>query len=121
MPAVNQIEIHPYFVQDDLRVYDREHGIATEAWSPIAQGDCLSDPTIVGIAGRLGRTPAQVTLRWHIQRGEIIFPKSSTPSRIAENFRIFDFELPAEDVAAITALHRNGRRGPNPDNFNLIP
>ena len=121
VPAVNQIEIHPYFVQDDLRVYDREHGIATEAWSPIAQGDCLSDPTIVGIAGRLGRTPAQVTLRWHIQRGEIIFPKSSTPSRIAENFRIFDFELPAEDVAAITALHRNGRRGPNPDNFNLIP
>jgi 2,5-diketo-D-gluconate reductase A len=120
-PAVNQIEIHPYFAQDDLRAFDRRHGIATEAWSPIAQGQVLDDPTIVGIAGRLRRTAAQVTLRWHIQRGDIVFPKSSNPARIAENFAIFDFELAPDDMAAITALHRNGRRGPNPDEFNWIP
>lgn len=120
-PAVNQIELHPYFTQDDLWAFDREHGIATEAWSPIAQGQVLDDPTIVRIAERLRRTPAQVTLRWHIQRGNIVFPKSVTPERIAENFAIFDFELTADDVAAITALHRNGRRGPNPDDFNWIP
>jgi 2,5-diketo-D-gluconate reductase A len=121
VPAVNQIEIHPYFTQDDVRVFDREHGIATEAWSPIAQGQVLDDPTIAGIAGRLCRTPAQVTLRWHIQRGDIVFPKSVTPARIAENFALFDFELTDDDMAAITALHRGGRRGPNPDDFNWIP
>jgi 2,5-diketo-D-gluconate reductase A len=120
-PAVNQIELHPYFTQDDLRAFDREHGIATEAWSPLAQGQVLDDPTIVRIAERLRRTPAQVTLRWHIQRDDIVFPKSVTPERIAENFAIFDFELMADDMAAITALHRNGRRGPNPDDFNWIP
>jgi 2,5-diketo-D-gluconate reductase A len=120
-PAVNQIEIHPYWPQDDLRSYDREHGIATEAWSPIAQGDVLGDPIIAVIAARIGRTPAQVTLRWHVQRGDIVFPKSVTPARIAENFAIFDFELSAEDMAAISALDRDGRRGPNPDDFNWIP
>jgi len=121
-PAVNQIEIHPYFTQDDLRAYDRERGIATEAWSPIAQGDVLGDPIITGIAGRVGRTPAQVTLRWHVQRGDIVFPKSVTPSRMAENFALFDFELSDDDMAAISALNRpDGRRGPNPDEFNLIP
>jgi 2,5-diketo-D-gluconate reductase A len=121
VPAVNQIEIHPYFTQDDVRAFDREHGIATEAWSPIAQGQVLDDPTIVRIAERLHRAPAQVTLRWHIQRGDIVFPKSVTPARIAENFALFDFELADADMAAITALHRNGRRGPNPDEFNWIP
>ena len=121
VPAVNQIEIHPYFTQDDLRAFDREHGIATEAWSPIAQGEVLGDPTIVRIAEQVGRTPAQVTLRWHIQRGDIVFPKSSTPGRMAENFAIFDFELSDDDMAAITALHRNGRRGPNPDELNWAP
>ena len=121
VPAVNQIEIHPYFTQDDLRAFDREHGIATEAWSPIAQGQVIDDPTIVGIAGRLDRSPAQVTLRWHIQRGDIVFPKSAHPKRIAENFALFDFELSDVDMAAITALHRNGRRGPNPDEFSWIP
>jgi 2,5-diketo-D-gluconate reductase A len=120
-PAVNQIEIHPYFAQNDVRAYDAEHGIATEAWSPIAQGDVLGDPVIGGIARRVGRTPAQVTLRWHVQRGDIVFPKSVTPARIAENFAIFDFELSAEDMAAISALDRDGRRGPNPDDFNWIP
>ena len=121
VPAVNQIEIHPYFNQDDLRAFDRAHGIATEAWSPIAQGDVLGDPTVVRIAKRLDRTPAQVTLRWHVQRGDIVFPKSVTPARIAENFALFDFELTPEEMAAITGLHRNGRRGPNPDEFNWIP
>jgi 2,5-diketo-D-gluconate reductase A len=122
VPAVNQIEVHPYFIQDDARAADSARGIATEAWSPIAQGQVLDDPAIADIAGRLGRTPAQVTLRWHIQRGDIVFPKSSTPSRIAENFAIFDFALGDADMAAITALHRlDGRRGPNPDEFNWVP
>jgi 2,5-diketo-D-gluconate reductase A len=122
VPAVNQIELHPYFPQNELRSFDRDHGIATEAWSPIAQGQVLDDPVVVGIARRLGRTPAQVVLRWHIQRGEIIFPKSVTPARIAENFAIFDFELTPADVTAITELRRpGGRRGPDPDEFNWIP
>ncbi len=120
-PAINQIEIHPYFIQDDVRAYDKAHGIATEAWSPIAQGEVLDDPTIRQIARRLNRTPAQVTLRWHIQRGDIVFPKSVTPARIAENFALFDFELSDGDMLAISGLHRNGRRGPNPDEFNWIP
>ena len=122
VPAVNQIEIHPYWVQDDVRAADAARGIATEAWSPIAQGQVLDDPVIVKIAARLNRSAAQVTLRWHIQRGDIVFPKSTTPARIAENFAIFDFTLTAPDMAAITALHRaDGRRGPNPDEFNWIP
>jgi 2,5-diketo-D-gluconate reductase A len=121
VPAVNQIEIHPYFNQDDLRAFNRAHGIATEAWSPIAQGDVLGDPAVVEIARRVGRTPAQVTLRWHIQRGDIVFPKSVTPARIAENFALFDFELTPHDMTAIARLHRNGRRGPNPDEYNWIP
>ncbi len=122
VPAVNQIEIHPYFVQDDVRAFDTAHGIATEAWSPIAQGAVLDDPTVVRLPGVSTRTAAQVTLRWHIQRGDIVFPKSVTPERIAENFALFDFELSAEDMAAITALRRTGgRRGPDPDEFNWIP
>lgn len=121
IPAVNQIEIHPYLAQDDVRAYDTAHGIATEAWSPIAQGKVLDDPVITAIAGRLERTPAQVTLRWHIQRGDIVFPKSVTPARVAENFRIFDFDLAPDDMAAITALDRGERTGPDPDTFNWVP
>jgi 2,5-diketo-D-gluconate reductase A len=121
VPAVNQIEVHPYLTQDDVRAFNIEHGIITEAWSPIAQGGVLGDPAIGAIAGRLERTPAQVTLRWHIQRGDIIFPKSTTRSRIEENFAIFDFELTEADVAAIAALDRGERTGPNPDEFNYIP
>jgi len=123
VPAVNQIEVHPYLTNEEVRSYGVEHGIATEAWSPIAQGGVLGDATITEIADRVGRTPAQVVLRWHIERGDIIFPKSTTPSRIAENFRIFDFELDPEDVAAIGALDQGeaGRTGPNPDVFDHIP
>ncbi len=123
VPAVNQIEVHPYLLNSEVRAYGAEHGIATEAWSPIAQGGVLGDPAIVTVAERLGRTPAQVTLRWHIQRGDIIFPKSTTPSRIKENFELFDFELTESDMAALSALDQGeaGRTGPNPDVFDYIP
>jgi 2,5-diketo-D-gluconate reductase A len=123
VPAVNQIEVHPYLAQDTLRAFDSAHGIATEAWSPIAQGGVLDDPVITAIAERVGRSTAQVTLRWHVERGDIIFPKSTTPARIQENFELFDFSLTADDVAAISALHRGeeGRTGPNPDVFDYVP
>jgi 2,5-diketo-D-gluconate reductase A len=120
-PAVNQIEVHPYLVQDEVRAYDAERGIATEAYSPIAQGLVLDDPTMVGIAERLDRTPAQVTLRWHIQRGDIVFPKSVTRERVEENLDIFDFELSDDDMAAITGLNRDERTGQDPDTFNPVP
>ena len=121
VPAVNQIEVHPYLTQDDLRAFNTAHGIVTEAWSPIAQGKVLGDPVITAIADRVGRSAAQVTLRWHLQRGDVVFPKSVTRSRVEENFALFDFEITADDVAAITALNRDERTGPNPDEFNYIP
>jgi 2,5-diketo-D-gluconate reductase A len=123
VPAVNQIEVHPYFTNDAVREYGREHGIVTEAWSPIAQGAVLDDLTITKIAEKVGKTPAQVVLRWHIQRGDIIFPKSVTPSRMKENFELFDFELEQSDMDEISALDRgeDGRTGPNPDTFAYIP
>ena len=123
VPAVNQIEVHPYLTNDAVRGYGQEHGIATEAWSPIAKGGVLEDPTVVGIADKVGKTPAQVVLRWHIQRGDIVFPKSVTPSRMKENFGLFDFELDPADVGEISALDQgeDGRTGPNPDTFARIP
>ncbi|MEU1398713.1 aldo/keto reductase [Micromonospora zamorensis] len=123
VPAVNQIEAHPYFTNDEVRAYGREHNILTEAWSPIAQGKVLDDPTVLDIAGQLDRTPAQVVLRWHVQRGDIIFPKSTTPKRIEENTRIFDFELDDTAMERITGLNKGeaGRQGPNPDEFAYIP
>ncbi len=119
IPAVNQIEVHPYLGNEEVRGYGADHGILTEAWSPIAQGGVLDDPTISAIANRVGKTTAQVTLRWHIQRGDIIFPKSTTPSRIKENFELFDFELTDDDLAAISALDKGeqGRTGSHPDTF----
>jgi 2,5-diketo-D-gluconate reductase A len=120
-PAVNQIEVHPYLTQDDVRAFCAEHQIAIEAWSPIAQGNVLDDPTIMSIARSVGKTPAQVVLRWHIERGDIVFPKSVTPARIRENIDIFDFELSGEDVEAISALNRNERTGPDPDKFDMVP
>jgi len=123
VPAVNQIEVHPYLTNEAVRSYGREHGIATEAWSPIAQGGVLDDSTITQIAEEVGKTPAQVVLRWHIQRGDIVFPKSVTPSRMKENFEIFDFELGSEAMDAITALDRGeeGRTGAHPDQFDYVP
>jgi 2,5-diketo-D-gluconate reductase A len=123
VPAVNQIEVHPYFTNDEVRAYGQENGIVTEAWSPIAQGGVLKDAVITAVAERVGKTAAQVTLRWHIQRGDIIFPKSTTPSRIQENFEIFDFELSDEDMASISALDNgeDGRTGSNPDVFAWVP
>ena len=123
VPAANQIELHPYFQNREVRAYDEEHGIATEAWSPIAQGDVLDDPVVTEIAEKVGRTPAQVVLRWQVQHGNIVFPKSVTPERIRENFEIFDFELEAGDVERIDGLERGeaGRMGPNPDQFAYVP
>jgi 2,5-diketo-D-gluconate reductase A len=121
IPAVNQIEVHPYLAQDELRAFNAQHQIATEAWSPIAQGKVLDDPTILRVAERYGKTASQVTLRWHVQRGDIVFPKSVTRSRVEENFDIFDFELSEDDLREITALDRNERTGPDPDTFNYIP
>ncbi|HEY5320941.1 MAG TPA: aldo/keto reductase [Galbitalea sp.] len=120
VPAVNQIEAHPFLTQDDVRAFNFDNDIATEAWSPLARGAVVRDPLIQAIATRLGKTPAQVTLRWHIQRGNIVFPKSVTRSRVIENFEIFDFSLTDADVAAISALNRNERTGPNPDDFNRV-
>ena len=120
VPAVNQIELHPYLLNEAVRAHGEAHGIATEAWSPIAQGEVLDDPAIAEIAERAGRSPAQVVLRWHIQRGSIVFPKSSTPERIEENFRLFDFELDDDAMERLSSLDRGeeGRTGPNPDTFD---
>ena len=116
VPAVNQIELHPYLLNEDVRSYGEEHGIATEAWSPLKQGEVLRDPAILEIAERVDRTAAQVVLRWHIQHGYIVFPKSTTPERMRENFELFDFELEAGDVERIDGLDRGeaGRNGPHP-------
>ena len=123
VPAVNQVEVHPYFTNEEVRAYGREHGIATEAWSPIAQGKVLDDQAIHRIANDHGKSPAQVVLRWHIQRGDIVFPKSVSPDRMKSNFELFDFELDGSDMDAISALDRgeSGRTGPNPDVFDYIP
>ncbi len=123
VPAVNQIELHPYFLNEAVRAHGEAHGIATEAWSPIAQGQVLDDSAIVAIAQRLGKSPAQVVLRWHIERGSIVFPKSVTPSRMQENFALFDFELQPADIDAISALDRgeDGRTGAHPDTFDYVP
>jgi 2,5-diketo-D-gluconate reductase A len=120
-PAVNQVEVSPFLTQDEVRAFDAEHEIVTEAWAPIARGKVNDDPVIAEIAGQVGKTPAQVTLRWHIQRGDVVFPKSVTRSRVEENFDIFDFELDQSAMAAISALNRDERTGPNPDEFNYVP
>jgi len=123
VPAVNQIEVHPYFANNEVRAYGQQHGIATEAWSPIAQGRVLGDSVVARIAETTGKSPAQVVLRWHIQRGDIVFPKSVTLQRIKDNIALFDFELSAEDLDAISALDKGegGRIGPNPDTFDYVP
>ena len=122
-PAVNQIEVHPYFTNDAVRGYGTEHNIVTEGWSPIARGKVLGDPVVSRIARATGAHPAQVVLRWHIERGDVVFPKSVHPERIRENFEIFDFEINDEEIEALTALDKGeaGRMGPNPDVFAYIP
>jgi 2,5-diketo-D-gluconate reductase A len=116
-PTVNQIELHPHFPQAELRAWHEEHAIATESWSPLAQGDLLVNETIAGVAARHGRTPAQVILRWHLQLGNVVIPKSVTPARIRENFELFDFELSEEDMTEIAALDVGQRIGPDPSTF----
>ncbi len=120
LPAINQIELHPHLVQQELRDFHAAHGIVTEDWSPLASGgDVLTDPTIGQIAKEHDVTPAQAILRWHLQIGSVVIPKSVTPSRIAENFDVFGFELTTDEVTAITALDKHFRTGPDPDEFNL--
>lgn len=121
VPAVNQIEVHPYFAQDDLREFGASLSIATEAWSPLAQGQVFDDERLAVIAERVGRSVSQVVLRWAIQRGDIVFPKASSVPRIAENFALFDFELSDEDMAAISALDEGRRIGAHPDEMDWVP
>ncbi|WP_433509498.1 aldo/keto reductase [Nonomuraea sp. CA-143628] len=118
-PAINQIELHPHFQQRRMRQFHEDNGILTEAWSPLGQGKgLLGDPALAVLSEKHARTPAQIVLRWHIQLGNVVIPKSVTPARIKENFEVFDFVLDTEDMAAIGALNQeNGRIGPNPDTF----
>ncbi|MEE4495308.1 aldo/keto reductase [Streptomyces sp. BE230] len=120
VPALNQIELHPQLQQAESRALHAKHGIATEAWSPLGSGKGLLEvPTVVAVAQKHGRTPAQAVLRWHLQTGNVVIPKSVTPSRIAENIDVFGFELDADDLAAFAALDEGKRLGPNPGEFNL--
>ncbi|MDO8211367.1 aldo/keto reductase [Conexibacter sp. CPCC 206217] len=120
VPSVNQIELHPHLQQVDLRAFHAEHGIATEAWSPLAQGAVLDAPVITAIAEAHGKTPAQVVLRWHLQLGNVVIPKSVTPARIAENFDVVGFELSDAELASIATLDRGERTGPDPDRLNAV-
>ncbi|MGY6654961.1 aldo/keto reductase [Amycolatopsis sp. TRM77291] len=119
-PAVNQVEVHPYLQQAAVREFDAKHGIATEAWSPLAKGgDLLGEGAITALAAKHGRTPAQIVLRWHLQLGNVVIPKSVTPSRIKENLDVFGFTLSEEDIASLSVLDRGERTGPDPDTFNV--
>lgn len=119
VPAVNQVELHPHLTQAPLRAFHAQHGIATEAWSPLARGGAvLSDAGVGAIAAAHGKSPAQVILRWHVQVGNVVIPKSVTPSRIAENLDVFDFTLADDELATIEGLNTDSRVGPNPDEFN---
>jgi 2,5-diketo-D-gluconate reductase A len=120
-PALNQIELHPRLQQPVPRAYHADHGIATEAWSPLGQGkDLLQDPVLGRVAEKHGRTVAQVVLRWHLQTGNVVIPKSVTPSRIRENIDVFGFELDAADLSEIEALNSDSRLGPDPDHMNWL-
>jgi diketogulonate reductase-like aldo/keto reductase len=127
VPAVNQIEVHPYFQQTALQRLHAEHGILTQAWSPIGgvtsygggERSAFDDPTLLEIGRRHGKSAAQVMLRWHLQQGRSAIPKSTKPGRIAENFDVFDFELTGEEIAAMDALDTGVRGGPEPDSITL--
>jgi len=118
-PTVNQVELHPRFQQAELRAWGTAHGVVTEAWSPLAQGDLLEDGTIETVAAHHDRSLAQVILRWHLQIGNVVIPKSSNPERIRENFELFDFELSDDDMAALERLDSGNRIGPDPASFNV--
>jgi diketogulonate reductase-like aldo/keto reductase len=119
VPAVNQVELHPYLHQEETRRVNAELGVLTEAWSPLARGGALlQDPVVTGLAAKHGRTPAQVVLRWHIELGNVVIPKSVTPSRIAENADIFGFSLDVDDLASMAGLNRGERTGPDPEHLN---
>jgi 2,5-diketo-D-gluconate reductase A len=119
VPAVNQIELHPYLQQAEVRAFDAKHDIATEAWSPLAKGGgLLGEQAVKALADKYGRTPAQIVLRWHLQLGNVVIPKSVTPSRIKENLDVFGFTLSGEDIASLSVLDRGERTGPDPDTFN---
>lgn len=119
VPAVNQVELHPQFQQTEVRAIDAEHGIVTEAWSPLGSGKGLLEvPTVLAIARKHERTAAQIVLRWHLQLGNVVIPKSVTPSRITENFDVFGFELDPEDLAALAALDSGARLGFDPDTYD---
>src|ERR687895_190542 len=121
VPAVNQIELHPYLQQAELRDFHAEHGIVTEAWAPLGQGKgLLDDPALAAIAAKHGKTPAQVAIRWQLQLGNVVIPKSVTPARIVENIAVTDFELDGDDLAAIAALESGHRYGPHPDTFDYV-
>jgi diketogulonate reductase-like aldo/keto reductase len=120
VPSVNQVELHPYLQQAELRAFHAEHQIVTEAWSPLAQGLVLDDPALVEIAAAHDKTTAQVVLRWHLQLGNVVFPKSVTPARIAENLELFDFELSDAEMVAIAALERAERTGFDPDEMDMV-
>ena len=121
VPAINQVELHPRFHQKALRAYHAKEGIATEAWSPLGQGTLLSDPALTAIGKKYGKSSAQVILRWHLDIGNVVIPKSVTPARIVENFQVFDFKLAPEDIAAIEKLDNpKGKIGPDPDSFAMV-
>ncbi|NBE94732.1 aldo/keto reductase [Nonomuraea sp. KC401] len=121
VPSINQIELHPYFQQRETRAFHEANGVLTEAWSPLGQGrGLLEDPALALLADKHGKTPAQIVLRWHLQLGNVVIPKSVTPSRIAENIDVFDFILDPESMAAVGALNRGLRYGGDPDTFNVI-
>jgi len=118
-PTVNQIELHPQLQQAELRAWHADHDVVTEAWSPLAQGELLEDETIATVAAHHERTPAQVILRWHLQLGNVVIPKSATPERIRQNFELFDFTLSEDDMAAIERLDAGERTGPDPATFSV--
>lgn len=118
VPAVNQIELHPYLPQTHLRTFHAENGIATEAWSPLAQGALLADKAITGLSSKYGKSPAQIVLRWHVQLGTVVIPKSVTPARMRENIDVFDFELAEDDLLVLAELDNGTRVGPDPDVFD---
>lgn len=117
VPAVNQVELHPWLPQEEVRRYDAEHGIVTEAWSPLARGRVLGDPTLDRLAAKHGVSPAQIVIRWQLQLGNVVIPKSSTPARIRENLDVFGFALDADDLTAIAALETGERTGKDPDDL----